>query len=200
MRPYLLTMFGGSLALTVAAELAAVLVYLAVAAVREGPAGEATQAVPGREKEDSLRKTARNREKRVLPGKTAAGSREKKGYPDGATESRDERDSPERTTGSRDEEAFLERAAGSRAARILLLSVLVNILTNPAAVFICWLGRMYLPLWLKWPLELAVETLVVAVEGYVYFSFREKPLWRIERPLLLSAWANGCSWLLGKII
>ena len=78
--------------------------------------------------------------------------------------------------------------------------MLVNVLTNPAAVLICWLGRMYLPLWLKWPLELAVETLVVAVEGYVYFSFREKPLWRIERPLLLSAWANGCSWLLGKII
>ncbi len=157
MRRYLLTMFGGSLALTVAAELAAVLVYLAVAAVGRGRRGERMRAVSGTEEED-------------FSGKTI---------------------------GSRDEETFLARAAGSRIGRLLLLSVLVNILTNPAAVLVCWLGRMYLPLWLKWPLELTVEALVVAVEGHVYFSFRKQPLWRIEHPLLLSVWANGCSWLLG---
>lgn len=157
MQAYLLIMFGGSLALTVAAELAAVLLYLA--------------AVSGR------------------------GSRPGEGGP--AASGRWENDSSGRAAGSRWENGSSGRAAAGRAARILLLSVLVNVLTNPAAVFICWLGRIYLPMWPKWPLELAVEALVVAAEGYVYFSFRKKPLWRTEHPLLLSAWANGCSWLLG---
>lgn len=157
MRGYLLTMFGGSLALTVAVEQAAVLLYFAA----------------------------------------ASGSRSRSGDGEPAASGRGEKGSFSRAAGSREGPDSSGRAAAGRAARILLLSVLVNVLTNPAAVLVCWLGRIYLPMWFKWPLELAVEALVVAVEGYVYFSFRKKPLWRTEHPILLSAWANGCSWLLG---
>ncbi len=81
--------------------------------------------------------------------------------------------------------------------RLLLLVVLVNVLTNPAAVLTCWLGRVYLAprLWL--PLELAVEVTVVAVEGCVYRSFGRKPGWRTEHPIGLAVAANAVSWLLG---
>lgn len=158
---YLLTMFGGSLALTVATELTAVLLFLVLDHERgnragDGRAGDGAWACTGRRERDSSAGDAESQEERGFPIKT-----------------------------------------GGRTARVLLLSVLVNILTNPAAVLVCWLGRIYLPMGYKWPLELTVEALVVAVEGYVYFSFRKKPLWRIGHPLLLSAWANGCSWLLG---
>ena len=81
--------------------------------------------------------------------------------------------------------------------RLLLLVVLVNVLTNPAAVLTCWLGRVYLAPGLWLPLELAVEVTVVAVEGCVYLSFGRKPEWRIEHPIGLAVAANAVSWLLG---
>lgn len=81
--------------------------------------------------------------------------------------------------------------------RLLLLVVLVNVLTNPAAVLTCWLGRVYLAPGLWLPLELAVEVTVVAAEGCVYLSFGRKPGWRIEHPIGLAVAANAVSWLLG---
>lgn len=84
--------------------------------------------------------------------------------------------------------------------RTVLLAILVNILTNPLAVLLCWLGRMYLPSALYFPAQIAVEAAVVATEAYVYSCFAVKPEWGIKRPILLSCAANGCSWLLGMII
>lgn len=85
-------------------------------------------------------------------------------------------------------------------ARTALLATLVNILTNPPAVLLCWLGRMYLSSALHFPAQIAVEAVVVAAEAYVYSCFAVKPEWGIKRPVLLSCAANGCSWLLGMII
>ncbi len=59
-------------------------------------------------------------------------------------------------------------------ARILLLTVLVNLLTNPPAVLVCWLGRLWMPPGLQLYLQLAVEALVVAVEGGVYWAVGRK--------------------------
>lgn len=84
--------------------------------------------------------------------------------------------------------------------RTVLLATLVNILTNPPAVLLCWLGRMYLPSALHFPVQIAVEAIVVATEAYVYCSFAVKPEWGIKRPVLLSCATNGCSWLLGMIV
>lgn len=83
--------------------------------------------------------------------------------------------------------------------RILALVMLVNLLTNPAAVLLCWLGKVYLPTLLAWPVQLAVEAGVVAVEAYVYRCFAGKEGWRIGRPVALAVTANLCSWLLGVL-
>lgn len=96
-------------------------------------------------------------------------------------------------------ERYLKRRR-KRNARTVLLATLVNILTNPPAVLLCWLGRMYLPSALHFPVQIAVEAVVVAAEAYVYSCFAVKPEWGIKRPVLLSCAANGCSWLLGMIV
>ena len=82
---------------------------------------------------------------------------------------------------------------------IALLAILVNILTNPPAVLLCWLGKMYMPDVPQIPLQLAVEIVVVAVEACTYRSFAKKPRWKIDRPFRLAVMANMCSWLMGVI-
>lgn len=74
---------------------------------------------------------------------------------------------------------------GLRGRDNLTLVVLVNILTNPAAV------------WLHWALgipQIPIEIVVVLVECYVYRQFK------VNRPLLLSCAANGISWSLGLVL
>ncbi len=74
---------------------------------------------------------------------------------------------------------------GMRCRDQLELVFLVNLLTNPAAV---WLHTsLGLP-------QIPVEILVVIIECYVYHQFRQ------PRPLRLSLLANGISWGLGLIL
>ncbi len=87
----------------------------------------------------------------------------------------------------------------ARDRRRALLVVLVNILTNPPAVLLGWLGRLWPPP-LRLPLEIVVEMGVVAVEAYVYRSFAEKEEWRVAHPVKLAAAANLCSWGLGRLL
>lgn len=78
---------------------------------------------------------------------------------------------------------------GMRTREQLLLLVLVNVLTNPAAVWLCnGLGMPQIP----------IEILVVIIEYYVYHSFRKSH--SLPHPLLLSLTANGVSWGLGIIL
>lgn len=91
----------------------------------------------------------------------------------------------------------LRRGKWERGRRWGVIVVLVNVLTNPPAVLFCWLGRIWLPA-AEVPVQLAAEALVVAVEAYVYRCFAGKPGWGIERPYLLAAAANVCSWLGGR--
>lgn len=74
---------------------------------------------------------------------------------------------------------------GLRSRDKLELAFLVNLLTNPAAVFLH--TSVGIP-------QIPVEILVVLVECYVYHQFK------IKHPLLLSLIANGISWGLGLVL
>ena len=74
---------------------------------------------------------------------------------------------------------------GLRSREELELVFLVNLLTNPAAV---WLhSTLGLP-------QIIIEVLVVIIECYVYRQFKQ------SHPLRLSLLANGISWGLGLVL
>lgn len=74
---------------------------------------------------------------------------------------------------------------GLRSRKELEVVFLVNLLTNPAAV---WLhSTLGLP-------QIFIEVLVVIIECYVYRQFRQ------THPLRLSLLANGISWGLGLLL
>lgn len=75
---------------------------------------------------------------------------------------------------------------GLRSRHDLTLAVLVNVLTNPAAVFLHGLGVPALPL----------EAAVVLVEGGCY-RFRGE---RIRHPWRLALWANVFSYSVGCLL
>lgn len=79
---------------------------------------------------------------------------------------------------------------GLRGKQYVLLVTLVNILTNPAAVLLCWLGVPQIP----------VEMAVVITEGVVYYRFSKEIIWRIDHPFRMSAICNAVSWLTGVLI
>lgn len=79
---------------------------------------------------------------------------------------------------------------GMRTGSLILLVILVNILTNPAAVLLNWLGVSQIP----------IEVAVFAVEAWIYHHFSRDESWHIPHPMVLSAVANGISWGCGIII
>ena len=89
-----------------------------------------------------------------------------------------------------------------RKRHMLLLVILVNLLTNPPAVLICWLGRIYLPPLFSAPIQLLVESMVILTEAFIYCRFTKSPSWQDDRPLRpirLAIISNMCSWLLGML-
>lgn len=89
---------------------------------------------------------------------------------------------------------------GLRSLKALCLVILVNVLTNPPAVLLYWLGRQYLPD-IPWLIQqLAIEAAVVAAETYIFCSFAKLPRWRIKNPAVLAAAANIGSWLFGLLV
>ena len=88
---------------------------------------------------------------------------------------------------------------GMRMQKNILLVVLVNVFTNPPAVLCNWLCRLYLPVYHKAEVQLAIEAAVITVEALIYSGFAKDEGWQIRRPVLFSLTANGCSWLLGVL-
>ena len=89
-----------------------------------------------------------------------------------------------------------------RKRHMLLLVILVNLLTNPPAVLICWLGRIYLPPLFSAPIQLLVESMVILTEAFIYRHFAKSPGCQDDRPLRpirLAIITNMCSWLLGML-
>lgn len=89
---------------------------------------------------------------------------------------------------------------GVSGKKELLLVVLVNVLTNPPAVLLNWLCRLYVTGYLKMPVQAAIEAAVTAAEAGIYCSFAKDTRFRIRRPVILAITANVCSWLFGLIL
>ena len=79
---------------------------------------------------------------------------------------------------------------GLRDKKSIFLVLLVNLLTNPAAVLLCYLGVPQLP----------VEIVVMAVEAWIYSSFSKDPRWKIPHPIVLSIAANTIAWFAGILL
>lgn len=89
---------------------------------------------------------------------------------------------------------------GMRGRKNVLLVVLVNLLTNPPAVLCNWLCSLYLSDYHRIPVQLGIEAAVILTEALIYRAFARDRRWQIERPVLLSLTANGCSWLPGLLL
>ena len=81
-------------------------------------------------------------------------------------------------------------AMGMREKKHILLMILVNVLTNPAAVLLCWLGVAQIP----------VEIAVFLVEAGIYYWFSKDENFTIKHPILLALLANLISWTSGILI
>ena len=81
-------------------------------------------------------------------------------------------------------------AMGMREKKHILLMILINVLTNPAAVLLCWLGVAQIP----------VEIAVFLVEAGIYYWFSKDDKWQIKHPILLALLANLISWTSGILI
>ena len=79
---------------------------------------------------------------------------------------------------------------GLRKGKTILLAILVNVLSNPAAVYLHWMGVPQIP----------IEIGVIAVEAAVYRWFSEDENWKIPHPVFLAICANLISWTIGFII
>ena len=86
---------------------------------------------------------------------------------------------------------------GFRRWNSILLVVLVNILTNPPAVLVCWICSLYLPHIPELLVQIIVEIIVIAVEAGLYMMYKQKLKGQVLHAVFLSLTANLCSWLFG---
>ena len=84
-------------------------------------------------------------------------------------------------------ELVIAACFGYKDKKLLILVILVNVLTNPVAVLLHWLGIAQIP----------IELAVVLVESYIYRWFSKDEKWNIPHPVLFAVVANGLSWGLG---
>ena len=97
-------------------------------------------------------------------------------------------------------EIIFARLWGLKTKKETLLVVLVNILTNPAAVFFAWIS--FICLGSEWyiPAQCIIEVVVVVVEANVYLNFAFKEGWNIKKPLKFAIMVNMLSWLFGVVV
>lgn len=79
---------------------------------------------------------------------------------------------------------------GLRQKRELLLVLLINVLTNPEAVLLHWLGIPQLP----------IEVAVWVAEAVLYRWFSKDERWNIPHPVSLALCCNVFSYLMGVLI
>lgn len=79
---------------------------------------------------------------------------------------------------------------GLRGRKSIVLVLLVNLLTNPAAVLLCYLGIPQFP----------VELGVIGIEAFVYTVFSKDHRWKLPNPIALSVAANLAAWFAGILL
>lgn len=84
---------------------------------------------------------------------------------------------------------------GVRSRYDLLVTGLVNCVTNPLAVLCYLLGRRYAGLE-PWLLKLVIEAAVLASEAALFSRYTET----VKRPALYAAVLNAASFSLGEIV
>lgn len=81
----------------------------------------------------------------------------------------------------------------------LLLLVLVNILTNPMAVYLAYVGKILIGT-SEILIQLPIEIVVILVEAGIYTWFSKDENWKIKRPILLGILTNVFSWSIGLMM
>ncbi|MBR2832358.1 MAG: hypothetical protein IKE57_05475 [Oscillospiraceae bacterium] len=84
---------------------------------------------------------------------------------------------------------------GVRSRFDLLITCLVNVITNPLAVLAYLLLRRYTGLG-PWAIKLPVEALVLLSETLLFRRYAET----VKKPLLYAAVLNTASFLIGEVI
>lgn len=88
---------------------------------------------------------------------------------------------------------------GVRSKKGVKLIVLINILTNPVAVLLCWLADLYVPFGWEPVVFILVELAVVYVEAKLLSLFANINEFRIKHPVRLAIAANLISCLIGIV-
>lgn len=96
-------------------------------------------------------------------------------------------------------ELIMASFLGIGIGKDLLVIILVNVLTNPVVVLLCWLWRLYLPQVNLFWIQIPLEVLVVFAEYRIYKSMAGNG-WRCKKPFRFSVAANGASWFTGVIL
>ena len=90
---------------------------------------------------------------------------------------------------------FLVTGKGKRGKKDLLLTVMANIITNPAVVLLYWLAVLNTD-WDRTVIKIPLELSAVVIEGYYYKKYGAG----FKRPYLFSAAANAFSFGIGAVI
>lgn len=88
---------------------------------------------------------------------------------------------------------------GEHSKKNLLLLVLINILTNPMAVYLAYVGSLLFGL-SEILIQLPIEIVVILVEAGIYTWFSKDENWIIKKPILLGILANIFSWTIGLMM
>ena len=89
---------------------------------------------------------------------------------------------------------------GVRSKHGAKLIVLINVITNPVAVLLCWLADMYVPFGWELMAFILIELTVVFAEARILQLFANAKEYRIKHPVKLAITANLTSCLLGIVI
>lgn len=96
-------------------------------------------------------------------------------------------------------EALVMVLLGEHSKKNMLLLVLVNILTNPVAVYFAYVGKYYTG-FSDVLIQIPIEMVVVLVEVGIYTWFAKDEKWTIKKPVLLGVLANVFSWSIGLMM